>query len=303
MNVTEARQALTGPIASIRTPFTQDGEIDFDGLRQQIDFNIEVAKSPVALLTAGDSHYECMSDDEMAQMARVTTEHTAGRVPVVACDWQFNTQQAVKFAAYCKGVGVDILMTRPCDWANSGSLQGQVEFFRAVAGVIPTMVVTNLWLARPEPFGLKVIEALLEVDNIVAIKEDLQGDFARKMCMLCHDKWAVFAGGGLRNHQNMLPFGCDGFMDRHMNFHPPISHRYWQAVQSGDDAEVLAVLRDVELPLEDFCATFDGGRDAAIHGLMELFGVCGRWRRKPYHSVTDAEMDKLRTYCQTQGWL
>lgn len=302
MNVTEARRALTGPVASIRTPFKPGGDIDFDGLRRQIDHNIDVAKSPVALLTAGDSHYECMTDDEMAQMAKATVEHVAGRVPVVACDWQFGQAQAVKFAAYCSDIGVDILMTRPADWANSGSVETQVDFFRAVAKEIPVMIVTNLWAQRPD-FGLKVLAAMRDVEGVIAIKEDLQGEFARKMCMICHEKWAVFAGGGLRNHQNMLPYGCDGFMDRHMNFKPDISHRYWHAVQANDRDDALAVMKGIELPLEDFCATFPGGRDAAIHGLMELFDVCPRWRRLPYHSLTDAEMDRLRGWCAERGWV
>ena len=50
------REALTGPIASVHTPFNEDGSIDFDGLRRSIDFDI-AAGSRTVLLTAGDSHY------------------------------------------------------------------------------------------------------------------------------------------------------------------------------------------------------------------------------------------------------
>jgi hypothetical protein len=39
--------------------------------------------------------------------------------------------------------------------------------------------------------------------------------------------------------------------------------------------------------------TYTGGFDAAMHGAMELLGLCGRWRRKPYYSLSDAEMDRL----------
>ena len=37
----EIRAALTGPFGSVRTPFLEDGSIDYDGLRSVIDFNIE----------------------------------------------------------------------------------------------------------------------------------------------------------------------------------------------------------------------------------------------------------------------
>jgi hypothetical protein len=34
------------------------------------------------------------------------------------------------------------------------------------------------------------------------------------------------------------------------------------------------------------------------HGSRELFGITGRWRRPPYHTLTDAEMDRLRAWFQ-----
>ena len=39
MNREEVRDALTGPVTSICLPFDNDGNIDFDGLCNQIDFN------------------------------------------------------------------------------------------------------------------------------------------------------------------------------------------------------------------------------------------------------------------------
>ena len=33
-------QALTGPVASVSTPFNRDGSVDRDGLRRYIDFVI-----------------------------------------------------------------------------------------------------------------------------------------------------------------------------------------------------------------------------------------------------------------------
>jgi hypothetical protein len=32
------------------------------------------------------------------------------------------------------------------------------------------------------------------------------------------------------------------------------------------------------------------------HGAQEIFGIAGRWRRGPYHSLSDAEMEQLRGF-------
>jgi len=303
LTIDRLRAALTGPVASIRTPFTRDGAVDFDGVRSVIDFNLQ-AESKVALLTAGDSHFTCMSDDNIAQINRVTVEHVAGRVLTVACDWEFATPQAVQFAKYCADLGADILMARPPDWAKSCTVESLVAHYAAVGEHVPVMIVTNIFGARTETFALETLRALVgRVPTVMALKEDVQNDIARKIAVTVHPQWAVFSGGGLRNFLNMHPFGCDGFMDRHMNFAPQVSHRFWNAVQQQNMSEARTVIEQVELPLEQYMGTFAGGRDAAIHGLLEIFEIAGRWRRPPYHSLTDTEMTELRAFVKNLGLL
>ena len=41
MEIERFRHHLTGPVASINTPFLKDGLIDFDGLNRFVDFTIE----------------------------------------------------------------------------------------------------------------------------------------------------------------------------------------------------------------------------------------------------------------------
>jgi hypothetical protein len=38
------------------------------------------------------------------------------------------------------------------------------------------------------------------------------------------------------------------------------------------------------------------GFDTGIHGALEIFGVCQRWRRLPYYSLSNAEMEKLADF-------
>jgi len=59
-----------------------------------------------------------------------------------------------------------------------------------------------------------------------------------------------------------------------------------------------AMIKGYDMPFFDFISTLPGGFDAGMHGAMELFGISQRWRRKPYHSLTDAEMEKLTDFFQ-----
>ena len=118
----EVREALTGPIASLKTPFTRDGEIDYPGLRRLIDGNLD-SGSNSSLLTYGDSLFTLMTDDEIADVARAVAEHAGKRGLTVAADGGWWTGKTVEFARYCREVGVDVLMVKPPVWGASGTVR------------------------------------------------------------------------------------------------------------------------------------------------------------------------------------
>ena len=290
------REHLTGPVPSIRTPFLRDGTIDFNSLRNIIEFVI-AAGAKTILLTAGDSHYECLSDEEIVEVTRVTCEQTAGRAMVVAADRYHSTARAIALARYCKELGADVFMCLPPDWGNACTPGTLAEHYAAVAKVMPVMIVTNVFIPHGETFGLRTVELALDrSENIVAVKDDFCGQFARKLGLMAHGRCALFSGGMKQNHLNMWPYGCDGYLATFINFKPEVTHRYWAAIEAKDLPAARAVIRDIDMPFFDFVFSLPGGGDAGIHGVYELFGIYQRWRRPPYYSLSDAEMDKLRGF-------
>lgn len=299
----EIRQALTGPCPSIRTPFSADGDIDIAGLRSQIDFMIE-AGAGVVILTAGDSLLSVLTDEEVGVLTKTVVEHVDHRVLVVAATGQWWTGKSVQFSRYCRELGADVLMVLPPDWSASTTVETLVQHYNAAAQHMPTMVVTNYLGRRAPAFAIQVIKALLDrVPGVVAVKDDVTGEFARKLCLLAHDRWALISGGKKENHLNMIPYGVDGYFSVHTSFKPQIAWRYWNAVQEGNMAVARAVIRDYDIPLFDYVRAVEGGYDAAFHGILEAFGVMPRHRRSPYHTLTDVQMAELTEFLTHGGWL
>jgi len=298
----EVRAALTGPFPSLRVPFSRDGDIDYGGLRNMVDRAI-AGGAKTALLTWGDSLYSLMTDDEVAEVTRVVAEHAAGRAMVVAADNQWWTGKTVEFAKYCREVGADVLMVLPPDWGRSCTPATLVEHYAAVAEHVPVMVVTKVFATSPER-GLETLAALQDrVDGVVAVKDDVGGDFARKTCLLVGDRLAVFSSGKKRAHLDALERGAVGYMSTFVLFQPSVAHEFWQAVQGEDRTAAERVIEDHDDPFFDYILSLQGGFDAGMHGLFELYGIAGRWRRKPYHSLTDGELEALANFCKTRGWL
>ena len=69
-----------------------------------------------------------------------------------------------------------------------------------------------------------------------------------------------------------------------------------QAIEAQDWAQARAIIRDYDMPYFDFVMALPGGFDAGIHATFELFGLAGRWRRSPYYSLNDEEMEQLAAF-------
>lgn len=289
----ETRARLTGPMPSLKTTFLQDGSIDFNSLRRLIDFNISHGAKAL-MLTAGDSHYVTLSEHDIAEVTKVTVEHTAGRALVIAADRYYHTNQAVEFARHVRDLGADLLMVMPPDWGASSTPQSFADHYRTVADVMPVMVVSNVFIARGAKFGYDTLKLTLEqAKNVIAIKDDMCGEFARKMSLLVQDRWAVVSGGQKQNHLNNHPYGCDGYLSTFMSIMPQVAHDYWKAITTNNQAEIRRIIREYDNPFFELVMGLPGGFNAGIHATLELKGLAQRWRRKPYHSLTDAEMEVL----------
>ena len=288
----EARDRMTGPVTSIHTPFLHDGEIDYDNLRGLIDRGIS-GGSTTMLLTYGDSLYSILTDDEVAEVTKVVAEHTAGRALVVAADRQWWTGKEIEFARYARGVGADVLMVLPPNWAASCTEQTFVDHYSAVSEEIPVMVVTNVFNTSPAT-GLQVLERLRdEVEGVVAVKDDLGGRFVNQMSILVHPTLAVVSGGQKKNHFDQVEYGCDGYLSTFVTFAPQVTQTYWRAVQEKDWEQALAIVTKYDMPYFDHIIAMTGGFDAGVYASYELFGLTGRWRRPPYHTATDEQVEAL----------
>jgi len=289
------RHALSGPIAAVQPPFLRDGSLDLAGLRREIDHNI-AAGSGVLLMTYWDGLFALLTDAEVTALLEAVVEHARGRAMVVAADRQWWTGKAIQFADFAREAGADVVMLLPPHWGGSVTRHSLVAHYRAVSEHIPVMIVTGPFQAQ-HALGLEVIRTLVdEVPNVVAIKDDVGGEFARRVALMAHERWAVLSGRLKPDHLALHPHGCDGYMSWYLHFMPEIAHAYWRTIETGDLAGSARIIRDYDDAWFDFSKTLNGGFDAMYHGAQEIFGIAGRWRRPPFESLTDEEIERLRGF-------
>ena len=290
------REAFTGPLCSLPTPFKSDDSIDYDAAAAMIDFQIENGFK-VIFLTPGNSHYNCLSDSEMAELAGFCAKHIRKRALLCASEFGHDTRRMKHLASYYAGIGVDLFAPFSANWGNSLSRASAVEYYLEAAAILPLLVIF------PGPVQHDMVMDVLndvmeQTDRVMVIKDDLCNPLARQMTLRCAERAAVFSGGQKQNFLNIFPYGASGYLSTFGMFRPDISHKFWTACRQRDMETIRAVIRDYDMPYFNLLLQQTGGFDAGIHATMELFGFGTRYRRKPYHSLSCEEMEKFKSKLQ-----
>ena len=288
----EIRTLLEGPVCSIPTPFAADGEVDWDGVANIVEVAI-AGGSGVILLTAGDSQFFCLSEDETARLTRFTIERTAGRALTVAATGVWSTAQSQAFAERCVEWGADLLM--PITTFHAFDPDGIVAHQTALSRIIPVMLVG----APSHP----ALDLMLDAPGICCFKEDGAEEFAFETFQKYGHHWKFMTGGGLRRHLVQWPVGYRAFMDWSSSFAPHIGAGFWQALCAGNAEEARRVTVEVERPLMELSAApgFVGGWQAMWRAMLELTGVASRYMRSPQLCATDESLDRIRPLLKEVG--
>jgi len=109
--------------------------------------------------------------------------------------------------------------------------------------------------------------------------------------------------GKRRTTCSCSPNGVDGYLSTFLTFKPEIAWRHWDAVQARDLDAATQVIHDFDIPFFDHILGYEGGFDAAIHGIDEIRGRGQRYRRPPYHSLTDKQLEELAEFLRSHGML
>lgn len=91
------------------TPFTEDGNIDFEQLRKLIDFQIlEGVDSLIICGTTGEA--ATMTTEEKKEVIKFAVQIARRRVPIIAGTGSNNTKSSIELSKYAEIVGASGLL-------------------------------------------------------------------------------------------------------------------------------------------------------------------------------------------------
>src|SRR3989449_5510373 len=128
--MTTRGEMFAGLTVALVTPF-RDGQVDYDGLRELVDWHVEQGSDCVAPVgTTGES--PTLSHEEHERVIATVVEQAAGRIPVLAGTGSNSTSEALRLTRFAAKAGADgALMVAP--YYNKPTQEGIYQHYRKVA--------------------------------------------------------------------------------------------------------------------------------------------------------------------------
>lgn len=163
---------LSGSLVALVTPFTRKNELDLDGLKQNIKFQLaNKTNGFVPCGTTGES--PTLSEQEWEQVVKTTIKIVNGRKPVIPGTGTNSTDKTIKLTQKAKDLGADAaLVVTP--YYNKPTQEGLYQHYRAIARAVKLPIIIYNIVGRTAVNMLPTIFARLHQefpDTIIGVKE------------------------------------------------------------------------------------------------------------------------------------
>lgn len=161
-------EAFAGLSVALTTPFRK-GEVDYDALRAQVDFQIAAGTTclcPVG--TTGES--PTLSHEEHERVIAAVVEFAAGRIKVMPGTGSNSTREALRLTSWAAKAGADAaLVVAP--YYNKPTQEGFYQHYKALADVGIPICVYNIPGRTGKNIEPETIARMAELPNITMVKE------------------------------------------------------------------------------------------------------------------------------------
>jgi 4-hydroxy-tetrahydrodipicolinate synthase len=174
-----ALERLEGCWTAFVTPFTEKGELDLEGLRKNVIFQIEGGANIVPTGTTGES--PTVDWKEHNQIIEEVVRLARGKSFVMAGTGSNSTQEALRGSKHAVEVGAEAVLLVDCYYNGPSSLELRTEYYEVVAKELPQAFITPYVIPGRTGTQLEVEDLAIlhrRYNNVRSVKE-ATGDLER----------------------------------------------------------------------------------------------------------------------------
>lgn len=288
-----------GSIVALITPFHEDGSVNFEKLKELVEWHIANGTDGILVLgTTGES--STMSHDEDDEVVACAIEQAAGRVPIIVGAGSNDSHTQLEKSVKYEKMGADgLLLISP--YYNKANRQGLIEHFLLSANAVHIPIILyNIPGRTGQSIPVDVVEELSHHPMIQGIKEASGNiSYAANIAKLLNDDFKMYSGND-DIIVPMLSLGGSGVISVFADVMPKEAHDLVQKYLDGDVKGSL----ELQMKYLDFIHNlFVEVNPIPVKEAMNLMGMNVGGYRLPLCSMAPENKEKLKASMEKVGLL
>ncbi len=288
-DIYESQARLQGIFNITVTPFTANGEFDFDGLARNVERVIELGYDGI-LIGGTYGEFPAMSAEERATLFRKVMDVVGDRVPVMLCSAGSDTRVVSELTQLAGELGGLPMVTPP--FVSEVTNAQIVRFFEKMAPLSRTGILVynapGIGITLPPV----VLEELADIEGVVGIKQgDLNPTAIDQIANRLGGRLRLFCASDLAFLGPMM-CGFDGISTTNSGALPEIILATYRALENGD-ANTARELHQLWYPYRALARRL--GQPQVVKAAMNLRGFDGHHVRSPLIDLIGSEIEQVRS--------
>jgi 4-hydroxy-tetrahydrodipicolinate synthase len=186
-----------GAFTALVTPMTESGEVDYEGFRQLVQFQITGGIDGIVPLgTTGEN--PTLDETEEDKLIEIAVKESGGKISVIVGAGSNDTRHMVQYVERAKNMGADAaLVVTP--YYNKPNDDGLLRHFEAAAKPGIPVIVYNIASRTGRNIPAPLMEKIAAIPGIAGVKEssgdiNQMGDIIKDTAMARAGKFAVLSG-------------------------------------------------------------------------------------------------------------
>lgn len=292
---------IRGAFTVLITPMTEAQEIDWAGLKNNVNFFINQGVAGI-VINGSTGEFVSLSKEERFQMVEVVMKEVNGRIPVIVGTAAETTKEAIEYTKQAHAHGADCALVINPYYGKPKENEIYFHFKEISDAVdIPIMLYNNPFTSGVNMSTELMLKIGRDCENVKFIKES-SGEIgkARDLARNANGAFEVFCGSEELVMESYF-VGATGWISVSGNVVPKLVTDMFNYFQDGEIDKAWAI-NDQILPL---CKFLEGSGKyvQAIKRSMDLLGQAGGPARHPRLGLTPEEEATLDQLLKKMGLL
>jgi len=281
---------LHGIITALLTPFSSDGQVDEEALRELVQFQITSGVNglfPLGTTGMGPA----MEPDERKRVAEIVINETKGRVPVIVQVGAADPIVSLDLARHAERIGADAVACLTPFYYHPGTDSTVEHYKRLAASTKLPVLVYNIPSNTGNNVDAKLLVQLSRIPNIVGIK-DSSRDFSQLLDYLTNvPKDFTVINGADEYLFSAFCAGVSAGVSATANPFPELFVEMYDAYKSSD----LAKGERLQKKIHSLRAAMSNPPLAPLLEVLKMRGLKSGNIRPPLRQMNTEEISALRS--------